>query len=364
MEAQRTSLPACSEHAHWCVVLMLPHAAHPALRLTPLTFAPFLAGDEQECMNLVLFLENRHIRHLDITERRPLEGSPSPAWHAFLGTYLAATGCPLLAPGGYQQARLPEYLHWLVAHAVSLNYEENFEALNRDAGEALEVAAAAATGAPAAGAAAQDPPVPPAAAAIIEELARVCNINVAGRSHFKVLQAVGRALRQRILPAAAAHDAALALEGEEGMAPSGAGAGSGGAGAGAAKITAALGLAAKDPMSSLANFVAAPLPPPGARRAARKCGTLASGPATLALEGSASASASSASAGVGSAELTAFPLGFSAGDAVIDYAAALLRMLYIADLRELQDSVNEILIMVQEFTANPKTDSSLGKVGR
>jgi RLL motif-containing protein 1 len=35
-----------------------------------------------------------------------------------------------------------------------------------------------------------------------------------------------------------------------------------------------------------------------------------------------------------------------------------------ADLRELQDAVNDILITVQEFTADPRTDSSLGKVGR
>ena len=68
--------------------------------------------------------------------------------------------------------------------------------------------------------------------------------------------------------------------------------------------------------------------------------------------------------GAAAADLGAFPLGFATGDAVVDYASSLLRMLYIADLRELQDSVNEILITVQEFTADPKTDSSLGKVGR
>lgn len=39
-------------------------------------------------------------------------------------------------------------------------------------------------------------------------------------------------------------------------------------------------------------------------------------------------------------------------------------VLYILDLRELQDAVNDILVTVQEFTANPRTDAALGQVGR
>ena len=125
-------------------------------------------------------------------------------------------------------------------------------------------------------------------------------------------------------------------------------------------------------MSSLSNFVAGALPPPGARRAARKCGTLAAsappatnpGPSGSAASSGASAQGVVGGGGAAAADLAAFPLGFHTGDAVVDYASSLLRMLYIADLRELQDSVNEILITVQEHTADPKTDSSLGKVGR
>ena len=109
----------------------------------------------------------------------------------------------------------------------------------------------------------------------------------------------------------------------------------------------------------------------------------------------------------------AFPLGFSTGDAELDEAARVLRILcaphpcrtcvplgcvaadtgcvvhpaeirnslhrlscpshcllsrsrvrYVAELRRLQDAINEVVVSMQEFTANPKTDSRLGKVGR
>lgn len=59
-----------------------------------------------------------------------------------------------------------------------------------------------------------------------------------------------------------------------------------------------------------------------------------------------------------------FPLGLSTGQPTLDAAARILRMLYVADLRELQDAVTDLLVAVQEYTADPKTDASLGMVGR
>lgn len=73
-------------------------------------------------------------------------------------------------------------------------------------------------------------------------------------------------------------------------------------------------------------------------------------------------------------ELEAIPLGFTTGgesdrlhllhfgssplcfiDKSVDKAATVLRLLYIQNLRELQTLVNEVLVVVQEFTANPQT---------
>ncbi|KAJ8924191.1 hypothetical protein NQ315_006982 [Exocentrus adspersus] len=57
------------------------------------------------------------------------------------------------------------------------------------------------------------------------------------------------------------------------------------------------------------------------------------------------------------------PLGFDLHDPVLNNAANILRMLYIHDLRELQTKANELIVAAQSVTANPKTDTKLGKVG-
>ena len=58
------------------------------------------------------------------------------------------------------------------------------------------------------------------------------------------------------------------------------------------------------------------------------------------------------------------PLGFSTGDAKLDEACKVLRLLHIADLRTLQTRINELVSDVQDLTANPRTNAKLGKVGR
>jgi RLL motif-containing protein 1 len=312
--------------------------------------------DEQEVINLVLFLENRHVRQLDVGERKPLDGKPGDAWHAAFAEYLAATGCPLLAAGGYIKARVPDFVQWLVGHAFAVAYEDNAEALNQEAGEAVAEAAGGGGG-DGDGAAAAPVEVPPEAAAIIAQLAELCHVNAAGRTPFEVLQAVGRFVRQRLLPGVAAFDAeAAAAEGDGMMAAGGEGGGAA-SGGGSAKTAAALALAATTATSSLAAFAGATLPPAGSRRGRRVA------PTPLEVGGG-----GGGGGGGGRPapvlDPRSFPLGFETGDATVDTAAALLRMLYVADLRELQDAVNDILIRVQEFTADPRTDSSLGKVGR
>ncbi|KAH9382020.1 hypothetical protein HPB48_015309 [Haemaphysalis longicornis] len=56
-------------------------------------------------------------------------------------------------------------------------------------------------------------------------------------------------------------------------------------------------------------------------------------------------------------------LGFDTGDPVLNQASKVLRLLYVQDLRDLQTRINEAIVAVQAITANPKTDTRLGKVG-
>lgn len=50
-------------------------------------------------------------------------------------------------------------------------------------------------------------------------------------------------------------------------------------------------------------------------------------------------------------------------DKDLDEAAKLLRLLQVHSVRHLQTVINETIVAVQELTANPKTDTKLGKVG-
>ncbi|XP_034935778.1 RNA transcription, translation and transport factor protein [Chelonus insularis] len=65
---------------------------------------------------------------------------------------------------------------------------------------------------------------------------------------------------------------------------------------------------------------------------------------------------------------TPFPInntemGFDMGDKILNNTAKALNLLYIQDLRNLQTSINETIVAVQNITANPKTDTKAGKVG-
>lgn len=57
-------------------------------------------------------------------------------------------------------------------------------------------------------------------------------------------------------------------------------------------------------------------------------------------------------------------LGFRTGDTYVDAAATILRMQYLWDLKDTQERLNDIILYIQQYTADPKTNAKLGKVGR
>lgn len=56
--------------------------------------------------------------------------------------------------------------------------------------------------------------------------------------------------------------------------------------------------------------------------------------------------------------------GFELNKPALENAAKILALLYIQDIRNLQTKINESIVRVQSITANPKTDTKLGKVGK
>lgn len=56
--------------------------------------------------------------------------------------------------------------------------------------------------------------------------------------------------------------------------------------------------------------------------------------------------------------------GLSTGDPVIDRVASVARVLLVRRLRMLQDDINDTIAGIQAVTADPKTNSRLGQVGR
>lgn len=63
-------------------------------------------------------------------------------------------------------------------------------------------------------------------------------------------------------------------------------------------------------------------------------------------------------------KVTAKECGFDSGDPVLDEAAKVLRLLHLSELRDLQTKINELIVSLQQITADPKTDQRLGKVGK
>lgn len=52
------------------------------------------------------------------------------------------------------------------------------------------------------------------------------------------------------------------------------------------------------------------------------------------------------------------------GGMPIQQPSDVLKLLFVQDLRELQTKINEALVAVQTVTADPRTDTRLGQVGR
>ncbi|CAK9024170.1 RNA transcription [Durusdinium trenchii] len=63
-------------------------------------------------------------------------------------------------------------------------------------------------------------------------------------------------------------------------------------------------------------------------------------------------------------DLQKLPLGVDVADPEVRKAVAVLRLLHGLELQQLQVNINTVINELQQLTANPQTDSRLGRVGR
>ena len=316
---------------------------------------------------------NTQIRLYPTEQRKALEQVDDPAWTEALAKYLADLECPLIAGGGgggggegargegggggepqsrgRQQAAAA--LRWLVALALSLDYRDSAAELNAAGAEmeqeaqreeeaaaarVAEAAAQAERGGSEGGAAAGA-----AAAAARRRLAHARQATAFPDMDAPQVRAEIEKLVAMLRPADGDEEEQRRQQERQQQGE--------GAEAGAAEAAAAAAAAASsDPAAQLERRLAA------ARRAVAEEII-----PTVGASGLAASSASHAPV----PPLSEVPLGFSTGcGARVDRAAALLRVLYLRDLRALQGAVDAAVVEAQEYTANPRTDSSLGRVGR
>jgi hypothetical protein len=263
-------------------------------------------ADPEAFARVVLWLEDRVVRHLDISEREPLRAGKrgDAVWDGAFASYLEAVGCPPALTG-----KPLVQLDWLSGFAVSLVLEADdskavLSAAERRMGEASSLAGVTAAGASSSSSSLSSSSIAAAASssssgstggvpstAGSDALERDTDIAREARalataiglddppdtaSTTDILRQCGQHLRQRILPFSNAHRP------DE----------------------------------------------PGAR-----------------------------------IDIHSLSPGFTTGDPDVDAASVVLRMLYVGSLREKQDLSNAIVETAQAATMNVRTDARLGKVG-
>jgi len=221
---------------------------------------PIQVFDRSEFIKCTIWLEDRKIRELDISERDVLR-IDSPEYDSEISSYLNRVGCPII----YDPHHLEDAFTWLLSHAIAVEYEDCAEACNN-----LE------------------------------------NSMDAGEDGFDTdIDDLGRAVE----------NLGVML-----------------------KLQRKLDEDIPDYLCRINKAIRLFLSP---------CSALVS---SACIEESVS--------------VLDFPLGFDVGDELLNQMCVVLRMLHLWDFRELQTDLNSLIALGQEYTANPKTNTALGKVGR
>ena len=80
---------------------------------------------DEDCRELVVWLEGSCVRALSIDERQPLLQTTSSTWNAAFANYLVACGCPLLGSAAeLNNTPIRACVVWLVGHAIAMLFED------------------------------------------------------------------------------------------------------------------------------------------------------------------------------------------------------------------------------------------------
>jgi RLL motif-containing protein 1 len=262
---------------------------------------------------LVVWLEDTKIRATPMDARGPLRTIDSGDWPSAFAALARETSCPVDAANPTETARAFDHL---LSSAVALDYRDDADALGAVV-KTLKL-----------GAATSGPPdakrqrVAPVAAASRDGAARPQMANLSDP-----------ALRSKLVSLARALD----VDAEAVMREGG-----GDRGGGVEALTRACARAVE-------RFVA---PFWDAVERAEKGTTSAAKKASWNLSA-----------------LRDFPPGMDLGgpsgsDETVRAAVAVMRVLHVNDMRALQTAVDALLVQMQEYTGDPKTDAGAGKVGR
>eukprot|EP01138_Halocafeteria_seosinensis_P014239 gb/GECG01014538.1/.p1 GENE.gb/GECG01014538.1/~~gb/GECG01014538.1/.p1 ORF type:complete len:308 (+),score=35.81 gb/GECG01014538.1/:1-924(+) len=269
---------------------------------------------QNDAVRVVSWLEDKQIRKWPIDERVRLRTNDEQ-WQESFRQYLLSNKCPFLHNDRLNMDNMPKYLHWLINQAIGLQFE--------DSGESINVKC--------------------------EELSRHPK-NVIAKAHsLQIEDELNNQTAEQTKRSAEAQekedrDTKLDSTSKEKLREL----------ADLLKLTRAEALQNNEIQAS----EALPVLQEAGRVIRQRILSV------ITTEGEPVKAAIDEEATFSDADPKVFPPGLDTHDKLVNKAASILRMLYISDLRELQDAANDILITLQAYTADPKTNTAAGKVGR
>ena len=273
--------------------------------------APPLDLNDKAFRELVVWLEDTKIRATPMDARGPLRAIDSGEWPSAFAALARETSCPVDAANPTETARAFDHL---LSSAVALDYRDDADALGAVV-KTLKL-----------GAATSGPPD-----AKRQRVAPVAAASRDGAPRPQMANLSDPALRSKLVELARALD----VDAEAAMREGG-----GDSGGGVEALTRACARAVERFVAPFWDAVERAEKEKQTEKASWNLSALRDFPPGMDLGGP------------------------SGSDETVRAAVAVLRVLHVNDMRELQTAVDALLVGMQEYTGDPKTDSAIGKVGR